>query len=109
MSNSFIPQFCDICNNLLDIYDMSSLNVRCNKCYRLNSISPHDRVISVMTYSSSSYRSIQPSELMLLSNLPTTQRIKKHCEKCSFDTMIFTTDENYNFNYVCIKCKTVYN
>lgn len=107
MTTTFVPYFCDICNNILDVYDMSSLTTRCTKCYKPNTMSPHNRVIAVMTYHSM-VRSIQPSELLALSNLPTTQRIKKECVNCKFDTMISTVDENYNFKYVCIKCKHVY-
>lgn len=108
MTTTFVPYFCNVCNNILDPYDISSRSVRCTKCFKMNSMSPHNRVISVMTYQSTS-RTLQPTELLALSNLPTTQRIKKDCSQCGFHTMAFTTDENYNFNYICIKCKTVFN
>jgi DNA-directed RNA polymerase subunit M/transcription elongation factor TFIIS len=108
MTTTFVPRFCNTCNNLLDVYDMTTLSTRCLKCFRTNNISPNNRVISVMTYHSTT-RILQPSELLALSNLPTTQRIEKKCEACDFNIMAMTYDKNYNFNYVCIKCKHVYN
>jgi len=107
MTTTYVPYFCNVCNNLLDPYDMMTLNVRCTRCFKTNNMSSTDRTMAVMTYQAG-VRTLQPSELLALSNLQTTQRIKKECTQCKFDTMILTVDENYKFNYVCIKCKTLY-
>ena len=107
MSNKLIPRFCENCTNLLDVYNIESLTTHCLKCYKVNKISNTDRTIATMTYGSAA-RVIQPSEMVRLSKLPTTQRIEKECKNCKFGIMALTVDENYNCNYTCIKCHTVH-
>lgn len=107
MSNKFIPQFCENCTNLLDVYNMESLTTQCPKCYKTNFISKTNRTIATMIYGST-LRVLQPNELVRLSKQQTTQRVERQCKKCGFGIMTLAMDENYNCNYTCIKCGTIH-
>jgi len=105
MTSTILPYFCEVCESILPMYNMESLTVSCRKCHEMNKMSDSNRIVAVMTYGSTA-RVLQPSELKALSNVPTTQRIKKDCPSCGFGVMAITVDENYTCNYVCIKCHT---
>lgn len=107
MSNSFVPYFCSVCGNILNVYNMESRSIVCTKCKQINHMANNNRIISSFTYGDSE-REIQPAEITALTSLPTTQRIKKTCLNCNFEYMAFIVDKNYNCSYSCLKCKTLH-
>jgi acetyl-CoA carboxylase beta subunit len=107
MSTKFVSYFCDNCNSLLNTFNMVSLSVPCSKCHKTNRMSNDNRIIATMTYGSA-LKTLQPNEMVALSKLQTTQRIEKECKNCKNPIMALVMDENYNCNYICIKCHFIH-
>lgn len=105
-----IPNFCQVCKNLLDPVDVFTGTINCSVCSTVKKITPDNSVL-YRSYHNIGERIVTDIEILRLTTEPTTQKIKRKCpnEKCNNDILALVKDDAYaRITLSCGKCKGIF-
>ena len=101
-----LPQFCDICQNILGTINLANGLMSCPSCSHSQELPENNKRIAVAFFNTGR-RVISDQEAMRLAYEPTTCKITMKCPNCKYDILSKIRDEDYHYKLVCRKCEMI--